>query len=97
MVLKRFSLLYVAAAVLFLALAPIGCASSGDSRPEAAVERIGPEEARAMVQSGEALLVCAYRDGTCHSRMLEGAILRSELETRLPTLPMDQKIVFYCG
>jgi hypothetical protein len=61
------------------------------------VERISPSEARAKTQSGEALLVCAYGDKKCKSRLLEGALLKSQLKERLASLPKEQEIIFYCG
>jgi hypothetical protein len=61
------------------------------------VARIGPEEARAAVVGNEALLVCAYDDEACKDVLLEGAMLRSEFESKLASLPMNQTIIFYCG
>jgi hypothetical protein len=62
------------------------------------VPRIGVEEARRRVEAGEALLVCAYADeAKCHRMRLEGSILLSELESRRPSLPRDQPIIFYCA
>jgi hypothetical protein len=72
-------------------------AQAGGTTEKQAIERIDPQDARAKVQAGEALLVCAYKDKTCGKVMLEGAILRSELKKRLPTLSKDQEIIFYCG
>ena len=63
----------------------------------AAIERIDPEEARAQVQAGKALLVCSYGDGKCKDMLLEGAILLSTFESELSSLSMDQEIIFYCG
>jgi hypothetical protein len=61
------------------------------------VDRISAEQARVKVQSGEALLVCAYEDSKCERLLLEGAMLKSALESKLPSLPKDQEIIFYCG
>jgi len=61
------------------------------------IERIGPDETREKVQSGDALLVCSYNDDKCKPLLLEDAILRSEFEAKLPSLPKDQEIIFYCG
>lgn len=66
-------------------------------RAEAAFGYVSPEEARQAVQSGQALLVCSYGDEICRSFHLEGAIFLSQLESRLPSLPKDQEIIFYCG
>lgn len=60
--------------------------------------RIGIEEAYRKVKSGEALLVCAYDDDATYQTMrLEMAIPLSELVKRLPSLPKDQEIIFYCA
>jgi hypothetical protein len=62
------------------------------------VERISPEEARRRVQSGEALLVCAYEDeDKCHRMKLAGAITLRELREMLATLPRDRELIFYCA
>ena len=67
------------------------------TKEDKAVERIGVEDARQLVESGKALLVCSYGDDSCKSKLLEGAILKSELEARLDKLSKDQAIIFYCG
>ncbi len=59
--------------------------------------RIPPLEAYQKAKSGKALLVCAYEDETiCEVMHLEGAIFLQDLEAKLPTLPNDQEIIFYC-
>lgn len=64
----------------------------------AEVERLSAEEARQKVQSGQALLVCAYDDESkCGPIRLEGAITMSELRRELPSLPKDKEIILYCG
>jgi hypothetical protein len=64
----------------------------------AQVERISPEEARPRVQSGQALLVCAYDDDAkCASIRLEGSTTVRELRQRLPSLPRDQESITYCA
>jgi hypothetical protein len=46
----------------------------------------------------ETLLVCAYDcDHRFRTVRLEGAIPLSDLQARLPSLPMNQEIVFYCA
>ena len=68
--------------------------------PAAAAEvaRISPENARAHVVSGDALLVCAYEDDTCRSMILEGALLRSEFENSVAAdIRKDREIIFYCA
>jgi hypothetical protein len=74
-----------------------GTLYASETKVSGAVERIGPGEARQMQTSGEALLVCAYSDNRCKSVLLEGALLRSELDDRLKDLPVDQPLIFYCG
>lgn len=60
--------------------------------------RISPEEARRKVSSGPALLVCAYEDDEkCRRLHLEGAMFLAEFRSKLPALPKDQEIIFYCA
>ncbi len=62
------------------------------------IMRVAPQDIRESVASGRTLLVCAYDDERTYRRMrLEGAISLRELLSRLPSLPRDQEIVFYCG
>ena len=61
------------------------------------IERIGPDQTREKVQSGDALLVCSYNDDKCKPLLLEDAILLSAFEAKLPSLPKNQEIIFYCG
>ena len=64
----------------------------------AEIERVTAEEARRKVQSGEALLVCAYDDEVkCAAMRLEGAITLTELHPSLPSLPRDREIILYCA
>ncbi len=61
-------------------------------------ERISAQEVRRKVQSGEALLVCAYDDEEKFRNLhLEGGISFQEFQSRLPSLSKDQEIVFYCA
>jgi len=61
-------------------------------------ERISPTEVREKLKAGKALLVCAYEDEEKFKKMhLHGAISFGEFKSRLPSLPKDQEIVFYCG
>ena len=71
--------------------APVGPIDPGS------VERVAPEAARSRVQTGQALLVCAYGDERCAQIQLEGAITFSALEARLPQLPKAQEIIVYCA
>jgi rhodanese-related sulfurtransferase len=62
------------------------------------VPRITPEEAHRKVQSGEALLVCAYEDEEkCRQMHLEGAIHMQELEQELSQLDKEKELIFYCA
>jgi len=61
------------------------------------VARITPQEARARVSAGNALLVCAYEDPARFAGIrLEGAISLQEFRARRSALPRDQEIIFYC-
>jgi hypothetical protein len=60
--------------------------------------RISPQEAREKVTSGVALLVCGYDDEDKFREIqLEGAISFAEFKSKLPSLPKDQEIIFYCA
>jgi hypothetical protein len=60
--------------------------------------RIGPEEAYRHVKSGEAILVCAYDDeATFQKNHLEMALSLGEFQKRLPGIPKDREIIFYCA
>ena len=80
--------------ILFMSAVLLSCSHFQNTEN---VARIGPEEARAAVGNNEALLVCAYDDEACKDVLLEGAMLRSEFETKLASLPKGQTIIFYCG
>ena len=67
------------------------------TKTDKAIERISPEDARKLGESGQALLVCSYSDDRCKSRLLQGALLKSELDARLASLSKDTQIIFYCG
>jgi hypothetical protein len=60
--------------------------------------RVTPQAIFPKVESGETLLVCAYDDeAKCQRLRLKGAMSLAELKSRLPNLPQDQEIVFYCA
>ena len=60
--------------------------------------RIGPEEAYRKVKSGEAILVCAYDDDATFQKMhLDLSISLGEFQKRLPKIPKEQEIIFYCA
>jgi hypothetical protein len=91
---KTLSLLLL---VMGLAALFVGASWASYTKAEKAVERISPEDARQLAASEKALLVCSYGDDSCQSKLLQGALLKSELEARLASLSMDQQIIFYCG
>jgi len=60
--------------------------------------RMSPEQAYQNVKAGQAILVCAYDDEASFQKMrLDMAISFGEFRKRLPTLPKDQEIIFYCA
>jgi hypothetical protein len=59
---------------------------------------ITPDDVYNRVRTGTALLVCAYDQEEKFLKFrLEGAISLKELESRLPDLPKDREIIFYCA
>jgi len=61
-------------------------------------QRIEPAQARTAVQTGNALLVCAYDDEEkCQKYGLKNAISLTELQQQQAVLPKDRKIFFYCA
>ena len=61
-----------------------------------APKRVGVERVHSKLQSGQALLVCAYEsDVKFRQAALEGAVSFSEFERRKSSLPRDLEIVFY--
>jgi len=59
---------------------------------------VTPDDVYKKVQSGTALLVCAYDHEEQFLKFrLEGAISLKDLESRLSKLPKDQEIIFYCA
>lgn len=59
-------------------------------------ERIDVDQARRKVESGEALLVCAYEDEDKYrGAALEGSISLDQLRSR--SVDRDQEIIFYCA
>ncbi len=62
------------------------------------ISRVSAAEIRDRVQSGEALLVCAYSsDEKFNVHHLEGALSFSEFETMVPTLSKTKELIFYCA
>ena len=61
-----------------------------------APKRVGVERVHSKLQSGQALLVCAYESDTkFRQTALDGAIPFSEFEGRKSSLPRGLEIVFY--
>ncbi|HKL49372.1 MAG TPA: hypothetical protein VJ882_06945 [Desulfuromonadales bacterium] len=59
--------------------------------------RITPEETRRKLAAGEAILVCAYESDEKFEKVkLDQAISLNEFKKRLPSIPEDQEIIFYC-
>ena len=60
--------------------------------------RTSPEEAHRKVESGEALLVCAYDDeAKCRQLRIDHAIDLAELQRKLNDIPANKEIIFYCA
>jgi hypothetical protein len=60
--------------------------------------RISVEVARQKVNSGVALLVCAYDDDEkFKNNHLQGAISLNDFRAKLPSLSTEQEIIFYCA
>ena len=62
------------------------------------VSRISVEDARQEVTSGKAMLVCAYeQEEKCNQVALEGSLSLSQFQQRLPSLPKEQEVIFFCA
>ena len=62
------------------------------------VERVLAIQIYDRVQTGDALLVCAYNsDDKFASFHLEGAVSFSEFQLMVPTLVKHKELVFYCA
>lgn len=62
------------------------------------VKRVTPEETRRRMASGKAILVCGYEaDEKFRSMHLDGAKSWNAFRARLPEIPRDQEIIFYCA
>jgi hypothetical protein len=83
--------------IIALSLVSIPTGHASGTKGAASIERISVEDARVEVEAGRALLVCSYEDDKCRSKLLEGSMVRGDFEKRLPSLPKDQEIIFYCG
>jgi len=62
------------------------------------VPRISVEKAWEKIESGQALLVCAYEDPEkCALMRLNGAVNMNEFRLLRTSLPKDHEIIFYCA
>jgi len=62
------------------------------------IRRVTPEDAHRRIQSGEALLICAYdSDEKFASFQLAGAISLGEFKERAANLRREQGLIFYCA
>ncbi len=61
------------------------------------IKRISPEKASKRIIQG-AWLICAYEDqDKCNSIHIQGALSIKDFRTKLPDIPLDQEIIFYCA
>ncbi len=61
-------------------------------------ERISAEGAYKKMKAGTGIVVCAYEDENKFKTFhLEGALSFNEFKSKLPSLPKDQEMVFYCA
>ena len=60
--------------------------------------RISPDEAHDHLESGNAMLVCAYdSEEKFRQNHLEGAISLDEFRHEDDTLPQNYEVIFYCA
>ena len=83
--------------IICLTLILTALAYSGPAAAASKIERVSADATRISMMQHGALLVCSYADNRCQKILFEGAILRSELEARLASLPINQEIIFYCA
>ncbi len=62
------------------------------------VKRISAPEAKTLVRSGQALLVCAYdSQHRFEQYRLPGAISLRDFESQADSIPKDRPLIFYCA
>ncbi len=62
------------------------------------IRRITPEDAHRRMQSGEALLICAYDAEEKFANFhLAGAISLNDFKARAAGLRREQGLIFYCA
>ena len=60
------------------------------------IARVSPQEAREKVQSGNALLVCAYDNDDKYRQMhLDGSIALSKFKSGIADIEKGREIIFY--
>ncbi|HKQ50175.1 MAG TPA: hypothetical protein VJZ71_19020 [Phycisphaerae bacterium] len=66
--------------------------------PQTAIARIDPQDAKPRIDSGAALLVCAYdKPEKFHKNHLQGALSLDQLQARESSLAKESEIIFYCA
>jgi hypothetical protein len=62
------------------------------------IERISVNDTRRKVTANQALLVCAYEDeAKCRAVNLDGSISLTSFQSKAPSLPKSQEIIFFCA
>ena len=62
------------------------------------IERISVNDTRRKVTANRALLVCAYEDeAKCRAVNLDGSISLTSFQSKAPSLPKSQEIIFFCA
>lgn len=62
------------------------------------VTRVPPDEAKRRVDAGRAILVCGYEaDEKFEAMHLRGAQSLHQFRQRLPDIPKEQEVIFYCA
>ena len=69
------------------------------STPNDGVRRVTTDEARAMVERGEALIVDVRAQAQYDQGHIKGSVCvpRTEIDKRLAELPKDKLLIFYCA
>ena len=69
------------------------------STPNDGVRRVTTDEARALVERGEAVVVDVRAQAQYDQGHIKGAVCvpRTEIDKRLAQLPKDKLIIFYCA
>ena len=94
---KKLYIIFAICLTTALVISPVKSIDASETKSDIPIERISPEKTRSKVLSGQAILVCSYDDNKCKKVLMEGALMKSEFEQKLPSLPKNQEIIFYCG